>query len=117
MNADLTSRRPAPDAAGSSRGEDDGPDEVTHHHDQDRGEQPSRWRSPLALLLLGLVRLYRATAAARAPRCRFLPTCSGYALEAIRVHGALRGTWLAVRRIGRCHPWNPGGFDPVPPRK
>ncbi|WP_368070541.1 membrane protein insertion efficiency factor YidD [Nitriliruptor sp.] len=67
--------------------------------------------------MLGLLSLYRATAALRAPRCRFLPTCSTYAVSAIRTHGALRGTWLAVRRIGRCHPWNLGGFDPVPPRK
>lgn len=78
---------------------------------------PARAPSPLAWLLLGLVRVYRATAIARTPRCRFLPTCSGYALEALRTHGALRGAWLAVRRVGRCHPWNPGGFDPVPPRK
>jgi uncharacterized protein len=73
--------------------------------------------TPLARLLLGLVALYRATAVLRTPRCRFLPTCSSYAVEALRTHGALRGTWLAVRRIGRCHPWNLGGFDPVPPRK
>lgn len=73
--------------------------------------------SPLARVALGLLALYRATALMRSPRCRFLPTCSGYAVEAIRTHGALRGTVLAVRRIGRCHPWNPGGFDPVPPRK
>lgn len=73
--------------------------------------------SPLARLALGVLALYRATALVRTPRCRFLPTCSGYAVEAIRTHGALRGTVLAVRRIGRCHPWNPGGFDPVPPRK
>lgn len=73
--------------------------------------------SPLARLALGVLALYRATAVLRTPRCRFLPTCSGYAVEAVRTHGALRGTWLAVRRIGRCHPWNLGGFDPVPPRK
>ncbi|WP_054957678.1 membrane protein insertion efficiency factor YidD [Paenibacillus dakarensis] len=49
--------------------------------------------------------------------CRFYPTCSAYALEAIEVHGALKGSWLAAKRIARCHPFNPGGIDLVPPRK
>ena len=48
------------------------------------------------------------------PRCRFYPSCSQYASEAIETHGAFRGTWLAMKRIFRCHPWNEGGFDPVP---
>ncbi|MBT3196183.1 MAG: membrane protein insertion efficiency factor YidD [Gammaproteobacteria bacterium] len=49
--------------------------------------------------------------------CRFTPTCSHYAIGALQEYGALRGSWMAIRRIGRCHPWHEGGEDPVPPKK
>lgn len=67
-----------------------------------------------ARVLVAFINVYRRTALVRAPRCRFHPTCSEYAGQAITTHGALRGTWLAIRRIGRCHPWNEGGIDHVP---
>jgi putative membrane protein insertion efficiency factor len=51
-----------------------------------------------------------------APRCRFLPSCSAYAVESLLTYGPFRGSWLAARRLLRCHPWNPGGLDPVPSR-
>jgi hypothetical protein len=74
--------------------------------------------NPAQRLALGLVFLYRVTLSSVMGRqCRFLPTCSEYAAEAIRAHGALRGTWLALKRVARCHPWGGDGYDPVPPRK
>lgn len=73
--------------------------------------------SPPARLLMLLVRAYQLIPSSPVPRCRFLPSCSSYALEALRRHGALRGTFYAARRLLRCHPFNPGGFDEVPPRR
>ena len=65
--------------------------------------------------LLAGIRFYsRAISPALPPRCRFYPTCSAYAAEAIERHGAARGSWLAFRRILKCAPWHPGGVDPVP---
>lgn len=82
-----------------------------------RDEADAARPSLAARLVLGVLALYRATAVLRGPRCRFHPTCSTYAVQAVRTHGAARGCWLAIRRLGRCHPWNPGGVDPVPSRK
>ncbi|MGH2757018.1 MAG: membrane protein insertion efficiency factor YidD [Actinomycetota bacterium] len=74
--------------------------------------------SPAARGLVALIALYRRFLSPLLPRsCRYEPTCSAYALEAIRVHGALRGSGMAARRIARCHPWAPGGVDHVPRRK
>ncbi len=66
-------------------------------------------------LLILFIQLYRYTLSPLlGTRCRFEPSCSLYAIEAIREHGALKGGWLAARRLGRCHPFHPGGHDPVP---
>ena len=71
-----------------------------------------RWA---ALPLIGLVRCYQlCISPLTPPACRFTPTCSQYALEALRKYGPIKGTWLTVRRLVRCHPWGGSGYDPVP---
>jgi putative membrane protein insertion efficiency factor len=67
-------------------------------------------------LLVWLLRGYQLLVSPMfGPSCRFYPSCSNYAIEALKLHGGARGGWLALRRICRCHPWNAGGVDPVPP--
>lgn len=74
--------------------------------------------SPLARLMVALVRLYQYTLSPFWPAaCRFAPSCSAYAVEALRTHGALHGGWLTLRRLGRCHPLGGHGYDPVPERR
>jgi putative membrane protein insertion efficiency factor len=68
---------------------------------------------PARVLMLP-IRAWRLLSVHLPARCRFHPSCSQYALEALTLHGARRGAWLAIRRVGRCHPWHDGGLDPVP---
>jgi len=71
-----------------------------------------------ALLIYPFLLLIRAYQVVISPmlgdRCRFFPSCSEYSMDALRRHGLFKGLWLAVLRVGRCHPWHPGGYDPVP---
>ncbi|HKR52487.1 MAG TPA: membrane protein insertion efficiency factor YidD [Pseudonocardiaceae bacterium] len=79
------------------------------------GTHPTPRPRPLVRLLVFILRFYRRwISPALPPSCRFSPTCSAYAVEALTVHGALWGSWLAARRLLRCGPWHPGGMDPVP---
>lgn len=72
----------------------------------------------LAVPMLGLVWLYRlAISPWLGNNCRYEPSCSEYAMDALRIHGAFRGSWLAAKRIGRCHPWGGSGYDPVPEKQ
>jgi putative membrane protein insertion efficiency factor len=75
---------------------------------------PASW---LARLLMWPVRVYQSVRADRPSPCRHVPSCSTYALEALETHGPVKGTWLGVRRLLRCHPWGTSGYDPVPERK
>jgi hypothetical protein len=75
----------------------------------------TRRRNPAVWLLDRALALYQKVSGLGSPRCRYLPTCSEYAREAVLTHGAGRGSWLALRRVGRCHPWGGHGYDPVPP--
>ena len=69
-------------------------------------------------LLIAIIRVYQWTISPLlGPCCRFYPNCSAYCVEALREHGAIRGSWLGVLRVLRCHPFHPGGYDPVPPRR
>jgi uncharacterized protein len=69
----------------------------------------------MARVLIWLVKAYQfGLSPMLGSNCRFTPTCSRYAIEVLQAHGALRGSWLALRRVLRCHPWHPGGHDPIP---
>lgn len=72
-------------------------------------------RQLIIMLMVGTVRAYQyVISPLLGPRCRFWPSCSSYTIEAIQVHGPLKGGWMAIKRIVKCHPGNPGGMDPVP---
>jgi putative membrane protein insertion efficiency factor len=71
----------------------------------------------MSRILIAIVQAYRyALSPLLGQHCRFHPSCSAYAVEALERHGPVRGSWLSLRRLARCHPWHHGGFDPVPPQ-
>ena len=72
------------------------------------------WTLPRNILILLMMAYRKVISPLYGPVCRFFPSCSAYALEAVTIHGAVKGSWLAARRLGRCHPWNAGGVDHVP---
>ncbi len=95
---------------------DSASEEPTLSHDDEAGDDKQRG-GLVKRTMLGAIGLYRMTASVRTPRCRYIPSCSAYAAEAIEVHGPGRSLWLAIRRLGRCHPFGSFGFDPVPDKK
>ncbi|MDQ3904933.1 MAG: membrane protein insertion efficiency factor YidD [Actinomycetota bacterium] len=79
---------------------------------------PVRSTGPVVWMLVSTLWFYRRwISPVLPPSCRFTPSCSAYAIEALTVHGVLRGSWWTVRRLLRCGPWHPGGMDPVPPAR
>ena len=79
------------------------------------GPSKMSFPNPIKLALLGAIRVYQSTIGPALPRsCRFAPSCSYYAYDAVERHGPLRGSWLALKRLARCHPWGGSGYDPVP---
>jgi len=87
------------------------------HDAHDGVETQGRPRSLVGRGLHSIIRAYQWAFAGRVSPCRYVPSCSSYALEALEVHGVVKGSWLSVRRLGRCHPWGGHGWDPVPQRK
>lgn len=77
--------------------------------------KPALWKTILSFPFIVLIKIYQwVISPMLGPKCRYTPTCSQYALEAFKKHGPLKGFWLALKRIGRCHPWGGHGYDPVP---
>lgn len=95
---------------------------MTSHNDDQHTDEPAlkdiplTWENLPRLPLLAAIRLYQNTFSRALPvaTCRFQPTCSHYGYQAIAKYGLFKGGWMAIRRVGRCHPLNPGGYDPVP---
>lgn len=72
----------------------------------------------ISFLLIIPIRIYQLCISPLLPNsCRFTPTCSQYAIEALKIHGPIKGSWLTIKRLARCHPWGGHGYDPVPPKK
>lgn len=88
---------------------------ASEQHRTESGGATTPRASLFARILMLPIRAYRLVSVHLPPRCRYHPSCSAYALEALDRHGAAKGSWLAVKRVGRCHPWHDGGLDPVPP--